>query len=145
MAVSTLRLRRRPVAPVTDSERAHDQLRLIGMWSARAIVVLEVVYIAVFMAGFASLGNTKDPLPDPYLGIAEGVILVMAPLMVGLMLAIHDSAPQRAKPFTLVALGWMMAAASFTTVVHSVELMVARHVNPATVPGYPGSSTSDRR
>jgi hypothetical protein len=111
-------------------------MRLIGKWSALAIAGLEVVYIAVFVAGFASLGNTSDPLPDPYLALAEVIILVMAPILVLLMLAIHECAPREARPFTLVALGWMVATAAFTTVVHFVELSVARHIDPATVPGY---------
>lgn len=98
--------------------------------------VLEVFYVAVFIVGFADVGNTSDPLPDPYLAIVEVIILVMAPIMVALMLAIHHSAPREAKPFTQVALGWMIAAAAFTTVVHFVELTVARHIDPATFPGY---------
>jgi hypothetical protein len=109
---------------------------MIGAWSARAIFFLEVVYVVVFVVGFASLGNTSDPLPDPYLAIGEVIILVMAPIMVALMLAIHQCAPNRAKPFTQVALGWMMAAAALTTVVHFVLLTVARHINATAFPGF---------
>src|SRR5207245_596550 len=83
---------------------------------------IEVVYVAVFVAGFASIGNTSDPLPDPYLAIGEILILVMAPIMACLMLAIHQCAPKQAKPFTQVALGWMLAAAACTTVVHFLPL-----------------------
>jgi hypothetical protein len=110
--------------------------RTIGAWTARAMFVLSVGYVVVFIAGFASLGNVSDPLPDPYLAIAEILILVMAPIMVMLMWSIHECAPQRVKPFTHVALGWMFAAAAFTITVHFVELTVARHINPATFPGY---------
>jgi hypothetical protein len=67
-----------------------------------------VVYSADFVVGFAALGNVRDPLPDPYLAIGEALILVMAPILVALMLAIHACAPHRAKPFTQVALGWML-------------------------------------
>jgi hypothetical protein len=111
-------------------------MRTLGAWSARAIFFIEVAYVAVFVAGFASIGNTSAPLPDPYLAIGEIMILVMAPIMVCLMLAIHQCAPKQAKPFTLVALGWMLAAAAFTIVVHFVGLTVARHINPAAFPGY---------
>jgi hypothetical protein len=100
------------------------------------MVCLVAVYIVVFVVGFADLGNTSKPLPDPYLAIAEIIILVMAPIMVTLMLAIHHCAPPEAKPFTQVALGWMIAAAGFTTVVHFVELTVARHIDPSKFPGY---------
>jgi hypothetical protein len=112
------------------------RMRMLGFWSARTLFLIEVVYIAVFAAGFASIGNLSDPLPDPYLAIGEILILVMAPIMVCLMLAVHQCAPKQAKPFTQVALGWMLAAAAFTTVVHFVLLTVARHIDPASFPGY---------
>ena len=51
------------------------------------------------------------------------------------MLAVHECAPRHAKPFTRVALGWTLAAAAFTTVVHFVQLTVARHISSATFPG----------
>jgi hypothetical protein len=89
------------------------------------MVAIEAAYIAVFVAGFTSVGNTRDPLPDPYLGIAEGLILVSAPILVVLMMAIHETAPRRSRPFTSVALGWMMAVASVTTVVHVSSLSAA--------------------
>jgi hypothetical protein len=114
----------------TPSERA------IGRWSTRALFVLTLVYSADFIIGFASLGNVHDPLPDPYLAIGEALILVMAPILVALMLAVHACAPDRARPFTQVALGWMLAAAALTTTVHFVELSVARHVDPDSFPGY---------
>ena len=132
------------VAQGKDSSAFHDggeelaveHMRMLGARSARAIFLIEVVYVAVFVAGFASIRNTSDPLPDPYLAIAEILILVLAPTMVCLMLAIHQCAPKQAKPFTQIALGWMIAAAAFTTVVHFVQLTVARHINPAAFPGY---------
>jgi hypothetical protein len=114
----------------TPSERA------IGRWSARALFVLTVVYTADFVVGFAALGNLHAPLPDPYLAVGEALILVMAPVLVALMLAVHACAPTRAKSFTQVALGWMLAAAACTTTVHVVELSVARHVDPDSFPGY---------
>ena len=112
------------------------QERAIGRWSARGLFVLTVVYSADFVVGFAALGNLHDPLPDPYLAVGEALILVMAPIMVALMLAIHACAPNGAKSFTQVALGWMLAAAALTTTVHLVELSVARHVDPDSFPGY---------
>jgi hypothetical protein len=130
--------KRRGFWPVVRGEEdpAIRHMRMLGAWSARTIFLIEVVYVAVFVVGFASIGNMSDPLPDPYLAIGEILILVMAPIMVCLMLAIHQCAPKQAKPFTQVALGWMLAAAACTTVVHFVLLTVARHINPATFPGY---------
>ncbi len=132
--------KRRDFSPVVDGEedQPNKRVRMLGAWSARTLFLIDVAYVAVFVAGFASIRNTSDPLPDPYLAIAEILILVMAPIMVCLMLAIHQCAPKRAKPFTQVALGWMLAAAAFTTVVHFVQLTVARHIDSATFPGYAG-------
>jgi hypothetical protein len=127
-------LRRTPDIQEMDW-RGTDGICAIGAWSARAMLGLVAAYVAVFVVGFASVGNLSKPLPDPYLAIAEVLILVMAPIMVALMLAIHACAPARAKPLTQVALGWMLAAAAFTTTVHFVELTVARHINHA-FPGY---------
>jgi hypothetical protein len=106
---------------------------MLGFWSARTIFPMEILYVAVFIAGFSSIRNTSKPLPDPYLAIAEVLILLMAPILVCLMLAIHECAPRQAKPFTRMALGWMFAAAAFTTVVHFVQLTVARHISSATL------------
>jgi hypothetical protein len=36
-------------------------MRMLGAWSARAIFLIEVAYVAVFVAGFASIRNTSDP------------------------------------------------------------------------------------
>jgi hypothetical protein len=110
--------------------------RRIGRWSAYALCALTVAYVVDFVAGFTALGNLSAPLPDPYLAVGEALILVMAPILVALMLALHACAPPGAKSFTLVALGWMLAAAAFTTTVHFVELTVARHVDAASFPGY---------
>jgi hypothetical protein len=128
----------RSFSAVVDGEDGSPikRVRMLGAWSARAIFLIEVGYVAVFVAGFASIHNTSDPLPDPYLAIAEILILVLAPIMVCLILAIHQCAPKRARPFTQVALGWMLAAATFTTVVHFVQLTVARHFDAASFPGY---------
>jgi hypothetical protein len=131
---------RRDFSPVADGgdDPPNKHVRMLGAWSALTLFLIEVAYVAVFVVGFASIRNTSDPLPDPYLAIAEILILVMAPIMVCLMLAIHQCAPKQAKPFTQVALGWMLAAAAFTTVVHFVQLTVARHIDSATFPGYAG-------
>jgi hypothetical protein len=109
---------------------------LAGRWSARFVVAVSVAYAAVMVAGFVSLGNLSDPLPDPYLGVAEVLILVMAPVMVVLMAAVHVCAPVHLRLFSLVAFGWMLVAACLTMTVHVVELVVARRVDPGAVPGF---------
>jgi len=84
------------------------------------------------VAGFGSLGNVTDP----YLAVAELLILVMAPVMVVLMAAVHACAPVHLRMFSMIAFGWMLVAACLTMTVHVVELVVARRIDPGAVPGF---------
>ena len=110
--------------------------RLAGRWSAWFVGAISVAYAGVMVAGFGSLGNVTDPLPDPYLAVAELLILLMAPVMVVLMAALHACAPVHLRMFSMIAFGWMLVAACLTMTVHVVELVVARRVDPGAVPGF---------
>ena len=110
--------------------------RQIAMWSARALFGIGVAYAVVMVAGFSAMGNFSKPLQDPYLAIAEALILLMAPTMVMLMAAVHICAPERSRIFSINALGWMLLTAGFTMTVHLVELTVVRRINPAAIHGY---------
>jgi len=91
-----------------------DRDRVMGVWLARTFFGFGVAYAVVVVAGFVSLGNVRDPLPDPYLAIPDILIFARAPVMVMLMIAIHRCAPPRAKAYTVAAVGWMLAAATTT-------------------------------
>jgi hypothetical protein len=109
---------------------------LLGRWSARAIAGLSVPYAITMALGFSSMGNLRDPLPDPYLAVAELLILLMAPFMLTLMIAVHACAPIRFRALSVAALGWMFLLAGVTMTVHFVELTFVRRINPAEVPGF---------
>jgi hypothetical protein len=108
---------------------------MLGKWSARAIAAFSIPYAITMVLGFTSMGNLRDPLPDPYLAVAEVLILLMAPFMVTLMIAVHACAPVRLRALSLTALGWMLILAGVTMTVHFVELTFVRRINPADVPG----------
>jgi hypothetical protein len=110
--------------------------RLAGRWSARAVIGITAVYAAVMVAGFGSMGNLVDPLPDPYLAVAELLILLLAPAMVVLMAAVHACTPVHLRMFSLIAFGWMLVTACLTMTVHVVQLVVARRIDPDSVPGF---------
>ena len=110
--------------------------RLACRWSAWFVGAISVAYAAIMVAGFGSLGNLTDPLPDPYLAVAELLILLMAPVMVVLMAALHACAPVHLRMCSMIAFGWMLVAACLTMTVHVVELVVARRVDPGAVPGF---------
>ncbi len=114
----------------------NDLVPALGLWSSRAFLLLGVAYVAAIGSGFLSNRNLKDPVKDPHLATAEVLILLMAPVMVTLSVAIHASTPSDERPYTLIALGWMVAAAATTSIVHFVELTVGRQLGTAEHPAY---------
>ena len=124
-------IRNRPEALVGSSGDL-----MLGKWSAHAIAAFSIPYAITMVLGFTSMGNLRDPLPDPYLAVAEVLILLMAPFMVTLMIAVHACAPVRLRALSLTALGWMLMLAGLTMTVHFVELTFVRRINPAEVPGF---------
>lgn len=63
--------------------------RRLGMLSAVAIVVLLVVYAGTLAVGLLSLKSPEQPIGDPMFSILEVLIIVMMPVMVALMMAVH--------------------------------------------------------
>jgi hypothetical protein len=110
--------------------------RRVAIWSALGTFFFGVLYAPTLVAAFVSAGNVKDPLTDPFLGILEVQIILMSPLMVVTMVAVHGYAPRGARMYSLSALGFMILCAGVTTGVHFVELSVARRIDPASMPGY---------
>ena len=97
---------------------------LLGRWTASAVVVLYVGYIAVLFAGDVAHGVPREP----YLAIAEILTIVGALLQVFLFGAIYKCAPRSSKTFGLIALGWMLIMAGLTVTVHFVQLTVGRQI-----------------
>ncbi len=110
--------------------------RWIGMWSARVLFAIGVAYAVTMVAGFAAMGDLSRPLADPYLAVMEVLILVMAPILVLLAVAIHACAPEGTKTYSMTALGWMLLLAGFTMTVHLVQLTVVRRIGPGAIEGF---------
>jgi hypothetical protein len=109
--------------------------RIVGIWSALGTFFIFLAYIPVLAVGFASAGNVEDPLKDPYLAILEVLIMLIAPLMVLMMVAVHAYASETTKAFSMAALIHMVLAAGTTTAVHFVLLTVDRQIDASDVPG----------
>ena len=107
----------------------------LGAWAAWVTVVLSALYVPTLVLGFIALGNFNDPLEDPFLGIAEVLIILMAPALVALAAAIYLAAAPGRKVFGLVAFGTMLLAAGTTLTVHFVELTVARRIGDGALTG----------
>jgi hypothetical protein len=110
--------------------------RRVAIWSALGTCFFGLLYTPTLVAGFVSAGNVTDPLTDPFLGILEIQIILMAPFMVLMMVAVHGYAPRGTKMYSFSALGFMILCAGLTTCVHFVELTVARRIDPTSMPAY---------
>jgi len=70
------------------------------------------------------------PLPDPALGIAEVLILLLLPPLVTLMAAVAVIAPPARRIWGLCAFGFTLLTAGTTAPVHLIGLLVARRLSP---------------
>jgi hypothetical protein len=89
-------------------------------------VVLIAAYTATLVTGLLSLQSPQQPIGDPLFSILEILIVLLMPLMVALMVAVHAWAPAEVKVFSLMALVFVSLLAGLTCSVHFVILTVGR-------------------
>ena len=95
--------------------------RRLGLVSAVGTVLVSAVYAATLVAGLWSLHSPQQPIGNPWFSLLE-IFILLLPLLVGLMVAVHAWAPAAAKVFTLLALVFMALLAGLTGSVHFVIL-----------------------
>lgn len=117
-----------------DFTRQH---RTLGAASAFVVSSLLMVYAITLVLGFLSLKSPSDPIGDPYFSILELLIVVTAPLMVIVMVAVHAYASPDTRVYSLAALAFMILMADITCCVHFVILTVSRQIEAA---GFPWGS-----
>jgi hypothetical protein len=113
------------------------QHRTLGRVSAWAIFFLLLVYAVTLALGLLSLKSPQDAIGDPYFTILELLIVLMAPLMVVSMVAVHAYASPEAKAYSLTALALMILLAGITSSVHFVILTVSRQIQATGLPWVP--------
>jgi cytochrome bd-type quinol oxidase subunit 2 len=108
--------------------------RRLGISSAAGTVFLVVAYGVTLVAGFLSLQSPQQPIGDPLFSILEILIILMMPVMVALMVAVHAWASPDTKAFSLMALVFMSLLAGLTCSLHFVILTVGRQAAFAGLP-----------
>lgn len=108
----------------------------LGFWASHTYFMLGIAYVVAIVGGFVSNRNLRDPVKGPYLVVAEVMILVMAPVLLALSVAIHYNTSVDEQPLTLISLAWIAAAVTTTSIVHFVELAVARRLPSEEFPGH---------
>lgn len=109
-------------------ESFRPQHRAVGRAAAWALFILGVAYAITTALGFLSLKSPLDQIGDPYFSIMELLTVIMAPLMVIVMVAVHAYAPPEAKAYSFTALIFMILLAGITSSVHFVILTVGRQI-----------------
>jgi hypothetical protein len=109
------------------------QHRTIGRAAAWAVFCLEMVYAVTTILGFLSLKSPDDAIGDPFFSVMELLIILIAPLMVVSMVAVHAYAPPDAKIYSLTALIFTILMAGITSSVHFVILTVSRQLEANSV------------
>ena len=94
--------------------------RRIGRPAAWCTSVVGLAYITVTLLGFLSLESPEAPIADPHFLIMELLTLIIAPLMVVSMVAVHDYAEENDKGYAFAAIVFMALMAGITSSVHGV-------------------------
>ena len=111
------------------------QHRRLGQIAAWAVFFLIIAYVPVLILGFLSLKSPQEPIGDPYFTLLELLIIIMAPFMVVVMVAIHGYAPPNAKLYSLSALAFMILLAGLTSCVHFIVLTVSHQIEAGGLAG----------
>lgn len=106
--------------------RTPGAARRLGTISAGCVFTLNLAYVVVLVVGFLSLSAPDAPIGDPWFPALELLILLLMPVTVALMAAIHAAAPAGAKTLSLLSVIFMSLTAALTMSVHFSILTLAR-------------------
>lgn len=98
------------------------RLRRLGLVSATATVGLSLLYAAVLMVGPATLPAQEQPIDDPWVVLMEGLILLIAPTMAALVIALRAWSPLCRSTSGPIATSSKTPAAVLTSGMHLVLL-----------------------
>ena len=101
--------------------------RAVGIVSGGGTALVTAAYAGVLAAGLLSLPSPDQPIGGPYFLLMEVLILLLMPLLVALMAAVHAWAPPEVRIYGHLALVFMALVAGLTSAIHFVLLTVGRH------------------
>ena len=119
-----------PTASAADTPAPPHQLRSpveawrLGVVSGAAVAALCFVYLVVLAIGLATLPSPDHPVQQPWLALMELLILLIAPAIVALAVAIGCSASPGRWPWALLGLVFFALCALTTSAVHFCILVL---------------------
>jgi hypothetical protein len=111
--------------------------RRFGLSCAALTLVLLAAYAVTLVVGLVSLESPDQPIRDPMFTILEILIIVVMPVIVGLMTAVHAWAPTRVQALSFIAVVFMGLLAGLTCSLHFVILTVSHEPEFAGQPWRP--------
>lgn len=111
--------------------------RRLGFFSAIGFVAVSVAYAVPLTVGLLTLATPQSPIADPWFSMMELLILLSAPFLVALSVAIHLVAPPSRRPFSLASLVFMGMAVVLTCSLHFTILTLSKLPEIANLPWVP--------
>lgn len=111
--------------------------RAIGRAASWSAAMLGCIYLVTLVLGLLALKSPNDPIADPFFSILELLIVLMAPLMVLAMAAVHAYSSPELKAYSQAALIFMILMAGITSCVHFAILAASRPIAAAGLAGAP--------
>ena len=102
------------------------EARRLGLVSSGATIVLIILYVAALAIGLATLPSPDLPIADPWFTAMEVLILLLMPVIVLFLAAVHAYADLKVRPFALAALGFGIALTVVTSSLHFCILTLGR-------------------
>jgi len=102
------------------------RIRQVGVITAMLLAAAQIAYAGILAAGLATLPSPEAAITEPWFTLMEGLILVIAPLMVVLMAVLHLLTRGSRRLFSLLALVFTALLAGLTSAVHFTILVLSR-------------------
>jgi hypothetical protein len=87
-----------------------------------------ILYVAVIVLWLVIVATPREPIGDPYLAVMEGLTIVSALALVGLVVALTCFAHEERRAYALTTLAFGTLAAATTIAVHFVQLTAVRQM-----------------
>ena len=113
------------------------QHRVTGQITAWAGFIVVQGYSIASGLGILSLKSPLDPVGTPFLPIMALLVILMAPLLVVTMVAVHAYAAPERKVYSVTALAFMILLAGITSSVNFAVLIVSSQADFAGAPWLP--------
>ncbi len=109
---------------------------LIGKYASWLVFFIGVIYAFTTLLGFISLPSPDVQIGQPFFGIMEILILIIAPLMAISMAFIHYCNDSDTRVYSFIAVCLMFIMAAITSCIHTLILTVGASQQFIELPGY---------